>query len=338
MKFVIEKGEIDFGVTIIDNIFIEDYMPIAKGSFVKVYLYAYKNMSSNTNFEITNERLAKNLKLNVRDVEDAWDYWESEGVIEKVFKVDGDFDIEFKDLKKYYVENGLKLNPRRKLTPQETLINAMENNITRQMFNNVDYYMRRQTTPMEKLEIVSWISDFNMSPQLIEVAFEFSTEKKKKISINYVKAIVKSWYDNKISTVEQVEKELEKIDKRYIRKTQVLRKLGLQNRSVSEPEIDLINSWYDKYDFTKEMIDLAISKSSSASRPSIKYVDAILQNWKRAGVENIEDIAKKDPRVKKVPKKTKFHNYKGQSDNLTESELNDIANQMMRKRRDIKGE
>ena len=86
------------------------------------------------------------------------------------------------------------------------------------------------------------------------------------------------------------------------------------------------------------MIDLAISKSSSASRPSIKYVDAILQNWKRAGVENIEDIAKKDPRVKKVPKKTKFHNYKGQSDNLTESELNDIANQMMRKRRDIKGE
>ncbi len=335
MKFEVEKTQIDFGTISIDNIFIEDYMPIANGSFVKVYLYAYKNMKNNPEFEIDNEKLARNLKLTIKDVENAWDYWDKEDVVDKVSELDGSYSILFKDLKKLYVENGYSSNlPKKKPTSHETLLSAMDHNSTREMFTNIDYYMRRQTTPTEKLEIINWITDYNMAPEIIDLAFEYAVEKKKKVSVNYVKAVVISWYDSGITSIEGAEAEIVKTDSKYIRKNKILRKLGLQNRSVSEPEIRLINAWYDDYRFDEEVINEAISRTSKISRPSINYVNSILLKWRDLGIESLDDISKKDIKPKTGPKakKTNFHNFKGQSENLSDKELNEIAQRLTRRR------
>ncbi len=335
MNFVIEKSDIDFGNTQIDNIFIEDYMPMANGSYVKVYLYAYKNMrSENPDYKLNNEKLARNLRLTLQDVEDAWDYWENEGVVEKVLKVDETYDIVFKNLKQRLINTQRvpKERPR-----EQVLVDLMENNSVRNMFSNIDYFMRRPTTPTEKMEIISWISDYNMSPEMVEIAFEFSTEKKKVVSVNYVRAIVISWYDKKLSSVEEIENELKSVDEKYVRKNSVLRKMGLQYRTVSEPEINLINSWYDLHKFSEDLIDEALARTASISRPSINYVNSILLKWRELGVETVEDIQKKDVRTNKKPKASttnKFHNFKGQSEEYTDEELTKIALELTRKRRE----
>lgn len=335
MNFVIEKSDIDFGNTQIDNIFIEDYMPMANGSYVKVYLYAYKNMrSENPDYKLNNEKLARNLRLTLQDVEDAWDYWENEGVVEKVLKVDETYDIVFKNLKQRLIntQRVIKERPR-----EQVLVDLMENNSVRNMFSNIDYFMRRPTTPTEKMEIISWISDYNMSPEMVEIAFEFSTEKKKVVSVNYVRAIVISWYDKKLSSVEEIENELKSVDEKYVRKNSVLRKMGLQYRTVSEPEINLINSWYDLHKFSEDLIDEALARTASISRPSINYVNSILLKWRELGVETVEDIQKKDVRTNKKPKASttnKFHNFKGQSEEYTDEELTKIALELTRKRRE----
>lgn len=334
MNFAIEKSDIDFGSTQIDNIFIEDYMPLANGSYVKVYLYAYKNMmSEEPDYQLDNEKLAKNLRLTLQDVEDAWEYWESEGVVERVLKLDQSYDIIFKNLKIRLIESRRPIKER----PQEkVLVDLMEHNSVRNMFANIDYFMRRQTTPTEKMEIISWISDFNMSPEMIEIAFEYSTEKKKVYKVNYVRAIVSSWYDEKLSTVEDVERALSQTDEKYVRKNSVLRKMGLQFRAVSETEINLINSWYDKHKFSEEIIDEAISRTAQISRPSINYVNSILMKWKELGIATLEDIEEKDVRPQKRPaaRTSKFHNFKGQSENYTKEELTKMAMDLTRKRRE----
>ncbi len=335
MNFVIENSDIDFGSTQIDNIFIEDYMPTANGSYVKVYLYAYKNMvSSNPDFQLNNEKLARNLRLTLQDVEDAWEYWEREGIVEKILKVDETYDIVFKNLKLLLMKSQRAVKERPK---EQVLVDLMGSNSIRNMFSNIDYFMRRPTTPTEKMEIISWISDYNMSPEMIEMAFEFSTEKRKVVSVNYVRAIVISWYDKKLSSVEDIERELSFVDEKYARKNSVLRKMGMQYRTVSEPEINLINSWYDKYKFSEEVIDEAISRTASISRPSINYVNSILLKWKELGIESLSDIDKKDIKPKKnvgSSTKNRFHNFTGQSESYTEDELTKIALDLTRKRRE----
>lgn len=330
MRFLLEKGEIDFKDTQVANIFIEDFMPVANGDFVKVYLYTLKNFSS----DMDNIKIAKNLNLNIADVEKAWDYWESEGIIKKEFKSGGNFDVIFLDIKKYYIKNLSGSTKNKKKSSEETLIESMTNSEkVREMFSDIDYFMRRQTTPTEKMEIMSWITEYNMATEMISTAFEYAVEKKKKVSVRYVKPIIISWYDKKISTLEEAENEILKSDEKYVRKNKVLRKMGLINRMVTESEIKTINSWYEDFDFSEEIIDEAIAKCNNIESPSVNYVDAILKNWKKLNVKSPEDIKTLDkkPEEKKVVK-TKFHNFKGDSEDLSREELNDLAKNLMRKR------
>lgn len=337
MRFIIENSDIDFGYSSIDNIFIEDYMPVAPGSYVKVYLYAYKNMAHSKVY-IDNEVLSKNLKMTIADVEQAWAYWEREGVVEKMYTLDGGYDIKFLNLKKLYVENQMTLeNQNKPQSREETLVSMMTSSVpVREMFSQIDYYMRRQTTPVEKTEILSWISNYNMSTDMITAAFEYCTEKKQKVSVNYVRAVVISWYDKNYTSLEEVMEALGQVDKKYIRKNRVLQRMGLQFRPVSEIEINTINSWYDEMNMQEELIDAAIDRTANIEKPSINYVNAILQRWKELGIENPEDIEKLDRRkTRKVSvKKTSFHNFKGESSKYTEDELTEIARKktMRRKR------
>lgn len=335
MKFTTEKTEIDLRTTQIENIFIEDFMPVADGDFVKVYLYAFKHKDSQSDFELTNEILATNLGLHLADVEDAWTYWEEEGLIKKYIKVDGTYDIEFLSLRSYYIENMGPQKAQREQSQTDNLVSQMESDQIRAMFNEVDYHMRRTTTPTEKMEILSWITSYNMGPEMIAMAFEYCTEKKKKISVNYVRAVVVSWYDKGLATIEEIEEEIKKSDEKYVRKNQVLRKLGLQYRAVSEPEIDLINSWYDQYNYAEDLIDQAIKRTANIQKPSINYVNSILTKWRKMGIKTSADIEEKDLKPKKNPRpgnKNNFDNFQGQSKDYTEEELNQLA-KTIRKRR-----
>lgn len=334
MKFTIERPEIDFSYTSIDNIFIEDYMPVANGAYVKVYLYAYKLISQDKDIKLTNEIIAKNLQMTLQDVHNAWSYWQEEQIVDIEESVDGDLVLEFKDLKKLYIENRTDLTIKKK-SKEENLISVFTTNERiRTMFSTIDYFMRRQTNPVEKTEILSWITDFNLNPDIIEEAFSYASEKKKIISVKYVRAIVISWYDNNIDTIDKVEDYLDKSDHRYVRKNKVLKKMGLEYRSVSDAEINLINSWYDDYNFSEDIIDEALKRTANVSRPSVNYADAILRNWHELGIEKLEEIEKLDIKPKtQTRKKTGFHNFRGQSDSHSVEDLDEIAKDLMRKRR-----
>lgn len=337
MKFIVEKSEIDMGETSIENIFIEDYMPVADGNFVKVYFYAYKNKDSEgADIGLDNNKIARNLGLTLSDVDRAWKYWESEGVIEKILYEDHSYDIKFKNLRKLYLSSIYgNAKPKVEKSREETLLDSISNNDrVRAMYANIDYYMRRQTTPNEKMEILSWISEYNTSPDIIELAFEYYTGTKKKASVNYIRAIIISYYDKRLTTLEEVEAEIEKSDFKYVRKNKILRRLGMQYRAVSEAEIDLINSWYDEHKLSEELIGAALDRTASIKNPSINYVNSILLKWKELGINSVDEIEEKDkkPEPKKVIKRTKFHNFEGESAQHTDDELNEIAKRLTVKR------
>ena len=65
-------------ITTIYNSFIEDYMPAANGSYVKVYLYIAKCLQAKeSNFSISS--LADQLENTEKDILRALMYWEKKG-------------------------------------------------------------------------------------------------------------------------------------------------------------------------------------------------------------------------------------------------------------------
>ena len=84
--------------TPVSNVFLEEYMPKARGEFIKVYLLLLKyNFTGEPG--VNSSILATNLNLLESDIMNALNYWHDEGVI-KLVPIDkmNNFKIEFLDL------------------------------------------------------------------------------------------------------------------------------------------------------------------------------------------------------------------------------------------------
>ena len=72
--------------TKVENLFISEYLPDAPGDYVKVFLFGLMYAQ----YEITPNRseLAKLLNLSVDEIEEAWIYWESRGLVRVLHEKD----------------------------------------------------------------------------------------------------------------------------------------------------------------------------------------------------------------------------------------------------------
>ena len=100
MSFTLEVTDMDLGDTPIENIFINDYMPMANGTYVKVYLLGFKYAHDrDENIEVTNMTIAKHLNIPLEDVLGAWDFWEEKGIIKKIDETQVNYKVKFLNLK-----------------------------------------------------------------------------------------------------------------------------------------------------------------------------------------------------------------------------------------------
>lgn len=353
MSFTLETTDMDLGDTPIENIFINDYMPMANGTYVKVYLLGYKYAHDKDNkIDVNNQTIAKHLEIPLDDVLSAWDFWSSKGIVEKMAPEEDNkynYKVKFLNLKQLYIKNNLslfnnkeepgkveKLKP--KATTPQDLIEANQIPLVNEMFNNIDYIMRRQTQTNEKMQILSWIQDYNMNPDVIEKAFFYGVEKKGVRNVKYVEAIIINWYDNGLTNIDAVMEHFKTQDEKYYRYQKVMKSLGMDKRPITQGEMIVIDKWFEEYKFSMEMVLKGCESSSKVSNPSINYIDGVLKSWYKKEIITLNDIIEKDkPKEKKeyrtnkptdkkgTPLKTRFHNFEQRTDNYSSDQLEDIA-------------
>ncbi len=355
MSFFLEVTDMDFGDTPVENIFINDYMPMADGTYVKVYLLGYKYAKDNDeNLCVNNESISRHLNIALYDVLRAWDFWEQKGIIVKHKKEDTDeydYKVEFLNLKQLYIKNNYVLKTQANATKNsspvytcttEDLVESNKIPSINEMFSSIDYIVRRQLVPNEKRKILEWLYNYNMSPGVIVKAFFYSIEQKGKRNINYVEGIVRNWYDMGITNLDMLEKHSKTQDERFYSYVRIMKSLGFGGRTPSEAEKKVIDKWFDDWKFTMEVILKACENTKKTANPSVNYIDGILSKWKEKGIATVEEIAEKDkpqtpayqksnsagsPRGSKV--KTRFHTSEQRTAKYTPEELEAIA----RKRR-----
>ncbi len=345
MNFTMETTDMDLGDTPIENIFINDFMPMANGTYVKVYLLGYKYAyDKDVNIEVNNNTIAKHLNIPLVDVLNAWDFWEGKGIIKKIpndTEDKYDYSVKFLNLKQLYIKNNYKAIDisqgmgKAYNCSVEDLVGANQIPEINKMFNSIDYIMRRQLVPNEKKKILEWIHNYNMNPDIIEKAFFYGVEKKGQRNINYIGGIVRNWYDQGITNVEAYQAHLQENDEKFYRYERIIKYLGQGGRMASEAEMKVIDKWFEEYSFSMEMVLKACESSGKISNPTVNYIDGILTSWYHKGIKTLEEIETKDKppeREQKAPsskpfkaKQTRFHNFEQRTSKMTEEELEAIA-------------
>ena len=295
MEFKIDPLQLDLGDTPIENIFLNDYMPGADGDFVKVYLAGIQ-MAHNGG-EGDHQTIASRLNLLESDVFRAWDYWEGEGIVEKIYEGES-YGIRFLRLKELYT--------REIYTPDKTksyFVKRLEDREVADMFTRCEYYMRRQIPYQQKLDIASWREVYNMPIAMILEAFRYGTEEKNKRSVAYIEGIVRNWADDNIRTPEDLEKNFMEHDASYYRYRHLLELMGLSRKPYIREESDIVEEYMEIMSF--ELLEEAAKRTGGIAKPNWRYFESILASWKAKDILKKEDLpkdAKEKPQVRSTQK------------------------------------
>ncbi len=347
MGFIKNPPSIDLGDTPIENIFIDVYMPMANGTFVKVYLLAYKYaLDPERNMEVNNMTIANNLTIPLSDVLAAWDFWESKQIIKKIFVSDEDetnYTVEFISLKQLYIDNTFKPIQSKDETSSyeegyslstKDLVEANQVPMIKDMFLDINNIINRPLVPNEKRQVLEWFHQYNIETPLIIKAFSYCKHKKNKKNVNYVGGVIRNWHDLGITTVEALQEYLLKQGERYGLYERVYKALGFNFREPTESDMKIMDKWVDDYNFSLELVLKACENSSKTSNPNINYINSILADWYKKGINTIEDLNKLDTKPKKIntpsnnvpsnKMKTKFHLSESRFEQYSDEELESI--------------
>ncbi|WP_129596299.1 DnaD domain-containing protein [Anaerophilus nitritogenes] len=339
MLFIQQTTEMDLGDTPIENIFINDFMPMANGTYVKVYLLGFKYAhDKDLSLSINHQTIARHLSIPLSDVFDAWDFWEQKGIIKKHSSDDAsEYSIEFLNLKQLYIDNNFKAinistedeKPSIYSCSTSDLMEANKVPEIKEMFYNINQTIRRGLVPKEMMEILEWIYNYNMDPDLIVRAFMYSVEHKKIKNIKYIGAIIRNWYDQGITNMDKLDDYLEKTDLRYVQYRKIFKALGFSVREPSEAERNAINQWIDEWKFDMDIILKACENSKKTPNPNINYIHSILHAWKNDNVQKVSDIKDKknitpSPKRQIKPSSNKFHNFEQRTSKYTKDELENL--------------
>lgn len=282
---MLKNTQLDF--TPVSNVFIENYLPKARGEFVKVYLLLLKY---NTSGEpgVNCSILASSLNLLESDVMNALDYWNDQGVI-KLTTIDklNNFTIEFLPLKDDYTD-----------TSKVNILDALNNSQTADMLRDIEKILSRPLSSKEMETYLSWQKDFSFSSELILLLIEYCASKGKS-DARYIEKVALGWHDMNIKTVNDAQNHIKETEEKWINIRRILSYLGIKHAEVMKPQQDLLEKWLYIYKFDLKLIQKASDICfERLNRADFKYIDGILTKWHGSNIKTLEDVALKDKKPK----------------------------------------
>ena len=274
--------------TPVSNIFIEKYMPKARGEFIKVYLLMLK-YSNSGEMGASSSILASSLNLLESDILNALNYWNDEGVL-KLIPIDkmGNYNIEFVNL----IEDSNIKNK------EVNLLEALNKTSTKDMLNDIERLLGRPLSPKEMTTYLSWQDEFNFSSELILILLEYCVSKGKS-DYRYIEKVAIGWHNMNITTIDDAQNYIKKTEDKWVKIRHILNYLGIKNPELMKPQEEMLEKWIIDYAFPLEVIEKACNICfQRLNRPDFKYIDGILSSWNKNNLKTLVDIERKEANYK----------------------------------------
>ncbi len=285
MGFKRNKMMMDFGETPIENLFITEFLKNAPELAIKVYLLAYKY--SFDDFNYTNTHIMKEFGINQTQLDKAWDYWIERSIVEKIEHSEG-YDIKFLSIREKFVESFYKNHVSDVKVKEKKIYDTSTD--FRPFMKEVEQYLTLSMN--QQTDIVSWILNDKISPDVILGGFKYTieTRKIKHNAFNYVKKCVEDWHAQGINSKEDLDTYLTTFSENYKHYVEIYRLLGWQDKPAAGP-IEIMDKWLNTYHLPigllKTMIT-EITKSIKGGRTNIKYFDKVITDYHTNGINTIK--------------------------------------------------
>lgn len=306
-------------VTILSNIFIDQYMPGASGEFVKVYIYLLR-LLADPSASVCLPLLADRLNCTEGDISRALKYWSNEGLL--ILETDPSGELTGITLTEPSPDTQMELTatvsvPQSALaatapisqtvsaatvsTPQPDtapsrsasaltparIKELKENEDVAQLIYICEQYLGKTLTPTDTRKILFFYDELKMSVDLIDFLIQYCVGRGHK-SMRYIETVAMAWSKEGITTVEMAKDSTSRYGRDYFT---ILKAMGITNRNPVDSEIVMMDTWLKDYGFSMDMIQEACSRTiMQTGQPSFQYAHKILTGWFKKGALTPEAV------------------------------------------------
>lgn len=284
--------------TKVENLFISEYMPDAPGDYVKVFLFGlmYAQFEQVPN----RKEAAKILGLSADELEEAWIYWESRGLvkIERRRDEDGEEVSDIIFMRKIEEFFGKMAEPQRETSkadadePQEeelplyvsiddmefddALSSKLIDRRLRELYDKYQITTGRTISRQEISKIEDAIKVYGIEPDIFDFAIDYCADLEK-YSIDYIFKVALRWTEENCRTVEDAKRLLDRHSRRNDCYRQVFRALGF-NRLPAPIDREIMDRWFDELKCPLQEVLDACSAAAGLREPNLKYVNKVIEN------------------------------------------------------------
>lgn len=266
-----------------------DYIKLASEYELKALMIALS-----TNGTADSKDVARALGCTESDADDFLSFWVEEGILSK----NGEIVAPQKAEEKIEPEAEMPAAKQTETLPPPTLTAKDIVEICRndEMIANILRYaeevLGKMLSHVEKQMIVNMMTYYGLPGEVVLVILQYyKTEKSrgKAIGNAYITAMAKNWADEGITTLEAADEKLHDLENTDRLWNEIIAMAGLRHRTPTQKQRDMVKDWHK--DFSIEMIGLACdAMKENAEKPTLKYVEGVLKNWKKKGIKTPADV------------------------------------------------
>ena len=270
MTFAFDERYAMFDITPVENQFILEYLPGAKGDYVKVYLFGLL-CCYHPRKEMDVTRMSRELGMAEDTILAAFRYWERRGIVRRI----GDNPPEWQ-----YV------NIKQKNMGGEPELDREYIRFSRDI--ETSFEDERDFHGSEIAACYEWKEEMGLSTEVIILLLKFMARTRgKNFRIKDAEKTAILLSEEKAYTTEEAEQVLGRDEAILSGFRKVLRKLGMRF-NPSDANLKLYRKWREEWHFTQEAIEDACDRTGT-STPSLALVDSILEQVYRnsSGTEQL---------------------------------------------------
>lgn len=254
-----------YGVTAIENRFLTDYLPAAKGEYVKVYLWGlYACGQKGPDYSLAD--MADEIEMDVPEIEAALRYWERRGLVSHL----SDNPPRYR----FFSPSQRQQAPARELDVDVEYVAFAESVYA--AFGD-----RRKLKNSEILLAWEWVKDYNLPPEAVLMLLHHCIAVER-INFSFRKKaepLAIRMHEAGIRSMDDAEGFLQHNLAVHDGTQRVLSRMG-KRRLPSDDELALYEKWLDQWKFSAQDILDACAETTGGD-PSFKYLDSILARLRR---------------------------------------------------------
>ena len=261
--------------TLIDNAFINEFMPSASGNAIKVYLYGLTLCSSPYSRDNEIDSMANILGITVDEIIDAFSYWQEMGIIQII--TTNPITVQYLPVKMHSGRG-------------KTQIKEKYADFNKQAQSILSGRMIR---PNEYNEYYNLIETYHFEPEALLMIIRYCVNlKNNSINYPYILTVANSFEKDGIKTTEALEEKLLEQEQACSSLGAVLSALGIK-READLDERNLYIKWTKVFGFTQGVI-VSVAKTLKKHGGMHKLNDLISKYYEQKlfTIEEIEEFSK----------------------------------------------